>query len=252
MTQTIEKQLNHRSIREFEDRGVSSEDLELFKRVIQRTATSTGIQSYSVIRVRDEEKRRAISEVCNQDYVRRAPELFIFIVDCYRNEKIAKELTGENLEQAYDMEKFFQGFSDSILAAQNLMTAIESKEMGGVFLGSILNDSQRIVEILNLPKYTFPSLGVAFGYPNQSPMLKPRMDMKLRFFEDEYQTFDNYLDEIKDYDEEMKRYYDLRQADKPLDSFSEQVVSRFKNTLEKRASMLNVVRSQGFDLKLRD
>lgn len=149
------------------------------------------------------------------------------------------------------MEKFFQGFTDAVLASQNLMNAIESKDMGGVFLGSILNDSKEIINILKLPKYTFPVLGVAFGYPDQEPMLKPRMDMDLRFFEDEYKIFDNYQQEIKDYDEEMKTYYDLRQKDKPLDSFSEQLIQRFENTLQKRTLILNTIKEQGFDFKLK-
>ena len=82
-------------------------------------------------------------------------------------------------------------------------------------------------------------------------MLKPRMDMKLRFFEDEYKIFDNYQQEIKDYDEEMKTYYDLRQKDKPLDSFSEQLIQRFENTLQKRTLILNTIKEQGFDFKLK-
>lgn len=251
MNETIKHQLKHRSIREFKDQEVSKEDLDTFKEVIQRTATSTGIQSYSVIRVVDKEKRKNIAEVCKQDYVETAPELFIFIVDCYRNNEIVKEKTEKSYEQAYDMEKFFQGFTDAVLASQNLMNAIESKDMGGVFLGSILNDSKEIINILKLPKYTFPVLGVAFGYPDQEPMLKPRMDMDLRFFEDEYKIFDNYLEEIKDYDEEMKTYYDLRHKDKPLDSFSEQLIQRFENTLEKRTLILNTIKEQGFDFKLK-
>lgn len=251
MNETIKHQIKHRSIREFKDKEISKEDLTTFKEVVQRTATSTGIQSYSVIRVVDKEKRKKIAEVCKQSYVETAQELFIFIVDCYRNNEIVKEKTGKSYEQAYDMEKFFQGFTDAVLASQNLMNAIESKDMGGVFLGSILNDSKEIINILKLPEYTFPALGVAFGYPAQDPMLKPRMDMELKFFEDEYKIFDNYLDEIKDYDEEMKTYYDLRQKDKPLDSFSEQLIQRFENTLEKRTLILNVIREQGFDFKLK-
>lgn len=49
----------------------------------------------------------------------------------------------------------------------------------------------------------------------------------------------------------MKTYYDLRQKDKPLDSFSEQLIQRFENTLEKRTLILNVIKEQGFDFKLK-
>lgn len=58
------------------------------------------------------------------------------------------------------------------------------------------------------------------------------------------------LDEIADYDKEMQTYYDTRQADKPLDSFSKQVVARLENTSEKRQKMVQYIKDQGFDLKL--
>lgn len=250
MNDMIKKQLAHRTIRDWKDKKVSDADLEIFKEVIQRTATSTGMQTYSVIRVVDADKKKAISDITTQSYVATAPELFIFIVDAYRNAQIAKELTGKDNANAGDMERFFQGFTDACLAAQNLTNAIESMDMGAVYLGSILNDVPKLIEILDLPEYTFPVLGLAFGYPDQDPMLKPRMDMDLRFFEDGYKKFDNMLDEIADYDKEMQRYYDTRQADKPLDSFSKQVVARLENTSEKRQKMVQYIKDQGFDLKL--
>ncbi|WP_100065543.1 NADPH-dependent oxidoreductase [Miniphocaeibacter massiliensis] len=249
MNNTIKCQLNHRTIREFKEKEVPKDLLEKFVEVIQRTASSTGMQTCSVIRVTDKEVKDKISKVCGQEYVARAPELFIFIVDAYRNNKIAEEISGKEFTESHDMDRFFQGWTDAVLAAQNLTNAIESEKLGAVYLGSILNDTNEIIDILNLPKLTFPVLGVAFGYPNQEPQLKPRMDMNLRLFENEYKAFDNYKEEIKEYDEEMQTYYDLREANKRVDSFSRQVISRLENTLESRAKILNSVVRQGFDLK---
>ena len=69
---------------------------------------------------------------------------------------------------------------------------------------------------------------LAIGYPNQEPQLKPRMDMKYRVFENTYKIHDNYLEELKDYDEEMQTYYDLRDTSRRVDCFSDcQVVTRY-------------------------
>lgn len=148
------------------------------------------------------------------------------------------------------MDRFFQGWTDSCLAAQNLTNAVESEGLGAVFLGSILNDTDKIIEILKLPKLTFPVVGVAFGYSNQEPQLKPRMDMNLRLFENEYKEFENYMEEIEDYDEEMQTYYDLRDANRRVDSFSKQVIDKLENVLENRIKILNSAIKQGFDLNL--
>ena len=217
--------------------------------VANRTASSVAMQSYSIIRVRDPDKRQAIAKLCNQAYVVDAPELLIFIVDAYRNAKISEEM-GEDLEAKRDMDRFFQGFTDGVLAAQNMTVAIESLDMGAVYFGSILNDSAKIIEILDLPELTFPILGLGFGYPNQEPALKPRMDLSLKVFENEYKFQESYLDSIEDYDKEMAQYYDLRDTSKPLDTFSKQVVGALKNPNEKRFKIANVIRSQGFDFKL--
>lgn len=248
MNKTIENQLNHRSIRKFKNIPIEQKTLETLLEVGNRTASSTCMQSFSMIRITDSKLKYEISKVCKQAYVNELPELIIFIVDVFRNAKISEEM-GENLHAKSDMDRFFQGFTDGCLAAQNIYTAIESLEMGAVYFGSILNDTARIIELLELPKLTFPIVGLGFGYPDQEPALKPRMDLSLKVFENKYKVLDNYLESIKDYDEEMQTYYDLRKADKPLDSFSKQVVGILSNPNEKRSKMLNVIKNQGFNFQ---
>lgn len=250
MNETIKTQLSHRTIREFKDKKISDGTFKLLIEVARRTATSTGMQASSIIRVTDQEIKNKIAEICKQEYVARAPELLIFIVDQYRNNQIAKEKNCY-VDSSRDMDRFFSAFTDACIMAQNVVTAAESLGLGTVYLGSILNDSERICEILNLPELTFPVIGLGIGYPNQKPQLKPRMDMRLRVFENSYKFFDNYLDEIREYDKEMCTYYDLRDPDRPVDSFSNQVVSRFKQVNSKRQRILNAVLKQGFDLKIK-
>lgn len=215
----------------------------------ERTSTSNGMQACSIIRVTDPAIKKELADICKQEYVARMPELWIFIVDQYRNGQIAKE-KGCHEDSIDDMDRFFQGFTDACLMAQNVVNAAESIELGTVYLGSILNNPSRTIKALNLPKLTFPALGLGFGYPNQEPQLKPRMDMKLRMFENSYKCFDNYSNEVKEYDEIMQTYYDLRQANQRVDSFSDQVVTKVKNINPIRQRIVKTVAEQGFDLKL--
>jgi nitroreductase len=247
ITGMIEKQLAHRSIREFTNQPVPDEAIEILLDVMNRTATSTGMQSYSVIRVTDPAVRKRIADVCMQEYLARVTELFIFVADAYRNARIARE-KGYDGDATGDMDRFFQGWTDASLAAQNLTNAVESLDMGAVYFGSILNDTQAIVDILGLPAYTFPVVGVGFGYPNQDPQRKPRMSLDLKVFENKYELPDGFEEGVAEYDETMRDYYDTRAGGRRSDTFSDQVVKRLENTLEKRAGMLRVVRAQGFDL----
>lgn len=247
LNETIRTQLEHRTIREFKEQRIPKELMEQFFEVARRTATSTGMQACSIIRVTDPKLKKEIADICTQEYVARAPELLIFIVDQYRNYQIAKE---KNVEAATakSIDRFLSSFTDACLMAQNVVNAAESLGLGTVYLGSILNDSSKLCKILNLPELTFPVLGLAIGYPNQEPQLKPRMDMKLRVFENRYTCFDNYLEKIKDYDEEMTTYYDLREANRRVDSFSDQVVAKFASVNPKRQQIMKVVQEQGFQI----
>ena len=245
----IQRQLAHRTIREFKNEAIPKDLFDKLIEVARRTPTSNGMQASSIIRVTDPEKKKEIAAVCKQEYAARAPELLIFVADQYRNYRIADDKGGYE-PSARDMDRFFQGFTDACLTAQNVVNAAEASDLGVVFFGSILNDAEKIIEILDLPELTMPVVGLGIGYPNQEPQLKPRMDMTLRLFENTYVKFDNYMDEIKEYDIELQTYYDLREANKRVDSFSNQVVTRLKNLIPKRSDMLKIMKKQGFDLNI--
>lgn len=249
MNKTIEKQLAHRTIREFKDESIPEAVFSQLLEVGRRTATSTGMQASSIIRISDKALKKEISQICNQEYVARAPELLIFIVDLFRNKKISNEKKCYE-DNASDMDKFFSGFTDACIMAQNMVNAAESMDLGTVYLGSILNDSEKICKLLKLPNLTFPVVGLGIGYPNQNPQIKPKMDMEFRVFENKYKIFDNYLEELKDYDEEMHAYYDLRDTNNRVDTFSDQVVTRMKNPNTKRAKILKNIQDQGFNLNV--
>lgn len=134
--------------------------------------------------------------------------------------------------------------------AQNVMTAAESMGLGAVYFGSILNNPQKTVEILELPENTFPVVGMGIGYPNQEPELKPRMKSDFRIFEDRYEKMDNYHEILKDYDKEMSKYYDLRIKKKPLDEFTKQVEDKYKVQRTDRSKILRVLRNQGYNLDI--
>ena len=250
MNDTIAKQLDHRTIREFKNEPIPQETIALLMEVARRTATSSNTQAVSIIHITDPKIKHQISAISNQEYVARAPLLLIFIVDQYRNHQIALE-QGVISNGAAGMDGFFQSYTDACLMAQNVVTAAESMDYGTLFLGSILNDSAALTKLLDLPQLTFPVLGLAIGIPNQNPDLKPRMPMALRLFENRYVRFDHYLAQLKEYDELMQSYYDLRDTNRRVDSFSLQVAKKAVNPSLRRAEIMNIIRAQGFDFKLK-
>ncbi|MCQ2010209.1 MULTISPECIES: NADPH-dependent oxidoreductase [Sporolactobacillus] len=245
MNETLKTLLNHRSIRSFTKQHIPQEQVNLLISAAQHAATSNFFQQYSIIGVTDPEKKKALAEIGNQHYIAEADRLFVLVIDMHRNAKIA-----EAKEQPTDVlsstDFFFRAFSDTVIAAQNIVAAAESLGLGTVYLGSILNDPQAVIDLLKLPKFTFPAFGIAIGYPDQSPQLKPRLPKEAVYFENEYQSPQHPLEELENYDHDVNQYYDLRDANRRVDTFTNQIakaVSGKQSEAKKR--MLETLRSQG-------
>lgn len=247
MNQTIKNQLNHRTIREFKNEKIDDNTIKTLLDVVNMSASSNGMQNMSVVRITDQIIKDKLAENGNQEYMRRAPELWIFIVDLNRNYEIAKEMGVEN-DNIISFDKFIQGFTDAIIAAQNLTVAVESLGLGANYFGNIHNDTKKVIDLLKMPKLTYPAVGVGFGIPNQDPQLKPRLDMKLKTYENTYRTYDSYLDMIKDYDKDMTTYYDLREFGRKSESFSSQILKKQGSIIKNRNKMFGTLKEQGFIL----
>lgn len=238
---------NRRTIREFTDEKIEEETIQKILDALMHSPTSMGLQQASLIRITDPVKKKEIAKVGNQEYIERVPELFIFIADHYRNFRLIRD-NGRNYDTKSNVDIFLQGFTDAVILATNMVSVVESMDLGAFFIGSILNDTEKMIEILNLPKLTFPVVGVGFGHPNQNPQIKPKMPADLRVFENSYTHFENYKDKFKDYDEEMTTYYDLRDANRRVDSFSNQVYTKTMKSSPKRNEFLKIARKNSYKL----
>ena len=225
---TIDQQVNHRSIRKFKDQQLTEEQLTTLYTVFQHTATSLFMQNATLLHITDETKRAKIRELCGQKYVGAQGDLFIFVVDLYRNQQIRQQL-GKDDGRLHTTDIFFQGLDDTLLAWQNVANAVESMGLGYVPLGTINDHPLAMLDILDLPKLTFPALGMQVGVPDQEPQLKPRLPLEFTTFKNEYPR-DFAVDSLKDYDQVVTTYYDLRDTNKRIDSFTKQITGEKLNT----------------------
>lgn len=245
MNETIQTQLNHRSIRQFKKQALSKEEVTLLVDVARHAPTSNFRQSYSIISITDESLKNEIAKIANQPYIPSAGHLFVFVVDQRRNTLIAEAKGAEALVQG-SAERFISGFSDALIAAQNMVVAAESLGMGTVYLGSILNDNAKLCQLLNLPEYVFPAVGLAVGWPDQEPQLKPRLPRQVLHMENSYKDLEDPLEVLSDYDTEVQEYYDLRDKNRRLEAFTTQIAGTMDKSLANRGNTLKDLQEQGF------
>lgn len=245
MNETIDVQLHHRTIREFKSDPIPEDTFQTLMDVAMRTSTSRGIQNASIIRVKDPAKREKLAAIGGQEYVARAPEYLLFIVDLARGAAILEEM-GLYPQSAATVDTFHEAFTDAVLMVQNVVIAAESLGIGINILGNVLNDPRAVVEAIGLPRYTFPALGLTLGYPGEEPQLKPRMPKEFRVMTDTYVRPDSYLDALKGYDADMHGYYDLRNQGRREDTFTNQIFRKLGKVRNRRASILDDIETQGF------
>lgn len=247
---TIDYQISHRTIRAFKDQTLTQEQLTTLYEAARHTSTSLFMQQFSIIHVTDPQIRQQIREISKQKYVGANGDLFVFIVDLYRNQQIRKQ-SGNDDGRLHTTDIFMQALEDTVLAVQNFLTAAESMGLGGVILGSIKNDPAKLVELLNLPKLTLPMLGIQVGVPDQEPQLKPRLPLQFTTFENQYPHDFNIAD-LQDYDHRVTQYYDLRDANRRIDSFTHQINGAKLNNGDpaKRDAIVQVMKAQGLALDL--
>ncbi|MBT1175827.1 nitroreductase family protein [Bifidobacterium sp. LC6] len=250
---TIEALLNRRSIRKFKDEAIDADTVSTLETVAQHAASSQFLNDWSAIRITDPELKAKMAEFGHQPYIATAPLLYVFVIDEHRNARIAERKGIDPDSDAFHLKysyRFTQAQNDAVLALHAMETAAYSLGLGCVILGSILNDIPGVIEALKLPKYTYPVLGLAIGKPDQDPALKPRMPREMQFFDNAYPTDgadSDTLTALDEFDAEVHQYYDLRNTDRPVDAFSDQIATVSGQDVS-RQTLLPKAAAQGFEL----
>lgn len=223
LNETICQQLAHRTIRAYSEEPVSPEVMETLLEVARHTASSQFFQQFTIIRITDATLREELRAVSGQPYVGGTRgELLIFVVDLARNARI-REAAGVSLEPLERTNLFIQAMEDTTLAAQNMVVAAESLGLGTTYLGSLMADPARVIELLGLPERTFPVFGMLVGHPAQDPQFKPRLPLAITVGENVYPELDEAA--LAEYDATVTNYHDLRSAGEHVASFSSTIAT---------------------------
>lgn len=242
----LETILNHRSIRKFTEQPISEELLRTLFEAGMAGSSSGFLQSASIIRVTDKQLRYEIRRICadaqdakegekyGHPYVEHCAELLIYCMDNQRHLQVVPNA------QIDWTEVTLVGAIDSAIMAQNLLVAAESLGLGGVYLGSVRNDINRLSELLQLPAGVVPMFGMALGYPDQDPAMRPRLPVDLVVSTNKFEPASK--DAVEAYNDTMKAYYVER--GQPGMDWTKQVM----NYLDKpaRPAILPYLNKQGY------
>lgn len=197
--------LAHRSVRRYAEEPISEETLSGLIAAAQSAATSSNLQSWSVISIDDPDRRKAISEACDhQKQVVTAPVFLVFLADLNRIYQYAVK-AGVEPDGLDTVEMITVAVVDASLAAERLVCAAEALGYGICYIGALRNHPDKIKNLLNLPEKTFGVFGLCIGRPaeNAPASIKPKLAQDQIWFRDQYPiTLDS-----SDYDGRMAEFF---------------------------------------------
>jgi FMN reductase (NADPH) len=226
---------SHRSLRQFEDKPLTEEQIKTIVTCAQSASTSSFIQAYSIIGVKDKVKKKKLAEIAgNQEYVENNGHFFVFCADLYRHTIIGEKEQKDVSPSVESTEKFMVALIDASLAAQNAAIAAESMGLGICYIGGIRNNLEEVKKILKTPERVIPLFGLAVGVPTKLTDKKPRLPFEHVYHEDEYeQNTEVYVRQLQKYDDLISSYYEERTDGKRKDRWTEQMA----NMLDRKSRM---------------
>jgi nitroreductase len=205
--ETLALLLARRSVRRFGPSEVTDDELAALVAAAQSAPTSSNLQPWSVIAVRDPARRARLAELAgNQAFIAQAPLFLVWIADLGRARRLARRAQTEVAAADY-LETTVIGFVDTALAAQNAVLAAESLGLGSVFVGAVRNRPEEIAAELGLPPHAVAAFGLAVGEPDPAERagIKPRLPQAAVLHHETYdaETADAHIDV---YDERLTAY----------------------------------------------
>lgn len=185
---TLDTLLAHRSVRAYSERPLPAGTLEMLVAAAQSAATSSNLQTWSVVAVEDEQRKaRLASFAANQSHVREAPLFLVWLADLSRLERVASQANAP-LEGLHYLETLLVGAIDAALAAQNAVVALESLGLATVYVGAIRNQPEKVALELGLPPRVLPVFGMCVGYEDETrtAVVKPRLPQEVVLHREQY------------------------------------------------------------------
>jgi nitroreductase len=167
--------MQHRSVRAFRSEPLPEGTLETLVAAAQSAATSSNMQTWSVVAVTGQALKDRLAVLSNrQDFIAQAPVFLVFLADLSRARRIG-EAEGVAMGNLDYLETFLVAAMDAALAAQNAVVAAESLGLATCYIGCVRNEPEAVAEALKLPKGAVAVVGLCVGYGAGRWEVKPRL-----------------------------------------------------------------------------
>ena len=240
--------VNRKTIRKYKKEDIPQEKLESLLFQASRAATMGNMQLYSVVVTRSEEMKEKLSPLhFNQPMVKGAPVVLTFCADFNRFTQWCEQ---RGADPGYNnFLSFVNASIDTLLYVQAFCTLAEQEGLGTCYLGTTLYNPQGIIDLLNLPRLTFPVATITLGVPDEDPDQTDRLPHLAYLHNETYRKYTaNEIDIIyyfKEQMEENQNFVKINNKENLAQVFTDCRYTR-KDNEAISAGMLEALKNQAF------
>jgi nitroreductase len=232
----------HVSIRDYTDKKIPDELLEKILEAARRSPTSSNMQTYSIVVVKNQETKKELAKFAGgQKHVETCDT---FIALCADISGVDKACQIHDKILAKSLETTLVATIDATLVGMSLCLAAESNGLGSVMIGGMRNNPKGVADLLALPKGVYVAFGLCLGWPASKTALKPRMKSELIIHREKY--VERTSDDLIGYDKVLASFYRANGRESPDAAWTGVVAKQLENT--KRPDLKNTLESMGFSL----
>ncbi|WP_252344687.1 MULTISPECIES: nitroreductase family protein [unclassified Gemella] len=162
MNEVIKTINNHRSNRSFvKGYKLHKEELDIIIKSSKQAPSWMNGQHYSIVVIDDEDLKNTIWELSKSNiHISTSSVFLLYCADLTRH-KLSSEKHFSNFNIEDNLDTIITATTDVALAMQNAVLAAESLGYGTVCCGAIRSAAKELIEILEMPKYTYPICGIS-------------------------------------------------------------------------------------------
>ena len=196
---------NRHSTRKYLDKPITKEDEDYIEDAILKSPTAGNMILFNVIKIKEQDRLDKLAILCdNQPFIKDAKLAMVFVTNSSRWYDAYNKLNNSSYKP--QIADYYLGMCDGLIAAQSAVLASEDKDIGSCYIGDIVENYEKIKELLKLPKYVNIITLVVFGYKDKSIIKnRPTKLKKEDFINQEYYKCNDYQDFINMFDGDMEK-----------------------------------------------
>ena len=245
-TPVTEVMNNHVTVRFYTGEPVPDEMVEAILEAARRAPTSSNMQTYSIVVVRDLETRKKLAEIAHgQKHIETCE---VFLTFCADTRRLETAVAMHGVALAKSLELTLIATIDASIVGMSAQTAAESFGLGAVMIGAMRNDPQAAAALLGLPEGVYLVYGMCLGWPNDErlPPQKPRLPGDVVIHYEQYDNTDP-SEAITAYDDALAEHYGQLDRNQHVAAWSGPIAGRLGHPL--RPHLRSDLEEMGFSFE---